>query len=118
MATVLRSVYLKQDSESSEKLPVNDEKFSPTDSLEGAPSLGAPIEQGSRRSFWRRPKKDLDNIATQPSVFDDPATLEVYRPPPVYENAHRFDPAARWTWREEYVRHPSVSHPDRSANIP
>jgi len=34
-------------------------------------------------------------------VFDDPKTLEIYRPPPVYENAHRFDPDARWTWREE-----------------
>jgi hypothetical protein len=45
----------------------------------------------------------LDNIATQPSVFDEPKGLEAYRPPANYENAHRFDPAARWTWREELV---------------
>ncbi|EMD39015.1 hypothetical protein CERSUDRAFT_151842 [Gelatoporia subvermispora B] len=66
-------------------------------------TLGAPTELEPSRSFWRRPKRELDNIATQPSVFDDPTTLEVYRPPASYENAHRFDPDARWTWREEYA---------------
>ncbi|KAJ7837429.1 major facilitator superfamily domain-containing protein [Mycena olivaceomarginata] len=50
---------------------------------------------------WKQPAVDLDSIATQPSVFDDPVTLEAYRPPPQYENTHRFDAAARWTWREE-----------------
>lgn len=57
------------------------------------------------RWFWqRRSAEDLDAIATVPSVFDDLTTLEVYRPPSSYENAHRFDPAARWTKREEMVR--------------
>ena len=64
--------------------------------------LGAPIDD--HLPLWQREKRDLDAIATQPSVFDDPVTLEAYRPPAQYENAHRFDPNARWTWREERVR--------------
>ncbi|EMD30968.1 hypothetical protein CERSUDRAFT_120233 [Gelatoporia subvermispora B] len=74
--------------------------LSPTISIA---SLRPPIELGTRRPFWRRPKQGLDSIATQASVFDVPETLEVYRPGPAYENAHRFDPDARWTWREEYA---------------
>ncbi|KAH8992482.1 MFS general substrate transporter [Lactarius akahatsu] len=58
-----------------------------------------PLKQ--RGFWWRSVKHDPDAIATQPSVFDDPITLELYRPPPSYENTHRFDPNARWTWREE-----------------
>ncbi|ESK92158.1 major facilitator superfamily transporter [Moniliophthora roreri MCA 2997] len=67
------------------------------------PPLGTPVEQtgGSLWRRWKRADVDLDSIATQPSVFDDPITLEAYRPPPQYENAHRFDPDARWAWREE-----------------
>lgn len=72
------------------------------------PPLGAPIQEQSGNPFTsvfkRRTKTELDAIATQPSVFDDPTSLEAYRPPPQYENTHRFDPLARWTWREENVR--------------
>ena len=69
------------------------------------PPLGEPriAVEGKRAPFWRRTKRNMDAIATQPSVFDDPTTLETYRPPASYENTHRFDPAARWTWREEMV---------------
>lgn len=67
-----------------------------------APPLGVPVQASG--SFWRRTRVDIDAIATQPSVFDEPATLAAYHPPPQYENSHRFDPNARWTWREEKVR--------------
>ena len=64
-------------------------------------------QKDERKGFWNRLfrplRPDPDAIATQPSVFDDPKSLEVYRPPPSYENTHRFDPKARWTWREDKV---------------
>jgi len=67
--------------------------------------LAEPVDESrSLFSKWRKPYYDLDAVATQTSVFDDPQTLEIYRPPAIYENAHRFDPDARWTWREEKVR--------------
>nr|VWO98472.1 Laccase-2 (EC (Benzenediol:oxygen oxidoreductase 2) (Diphenol oxidase 2) (Urishiol oxidase 2) [Ganoderma boninense] len=76
--------------------------FSPTTSVLEVPPEAASVPLKETRSFWRKPKHELDSIATQPSVFDDPVTLEIYRPPAVWENVHRFDPSARWTWREEY----------------
>jgi hypothetical protein len=72
--------------------------------VDQVPPLGAPTEQTT--SIWslrKQTHRDLDAIATQPSVFDDPVTLKAYHPPPQYENTHRFNPLARWTWREEKV---------------
>ncbi|KAI0800679.1 MFS general substrate transporter [Fomes fomentarius] len=97
MSTVpVKSLYVTESSDSGS---IN--KREGVNVIVEVPTLGAPVStQG--RSFWRRPKHGLDSIATQPSVFDDSVTLEIYRPPVVWENAHRFDPSARWTWREEY----------------
>lgn len=47
---------------------------------------------------------DLDAVSTRRSVYDDPDMAPHYYPKKEYENAHRFDPKARWTVREEKVR--------------
>ena len=49
------------------------------------------------------PPHDPDAIATRRSVFDDPHLAPFYWPKKDYENIHRFDPTARWTYREEKV---------------
>jgi hypothetical protein len=48
-------------------------------SIDSIPALGAPV---SEKQFWfqRTRARDVDAIATQPSVFDDVETAEKYHP--------------------------------------
>lgn len=55
-----------------------------------------------RRRLYK--PQDLDAISTRRSVYDDPQLAPHYWPKANYENIHRFDIKARWTFGEEKVR--------------
>ncbi|KAF9517800.1 hypothetical protein BS47DRAFT_1371236 [Hydnum rufescens UP504] len=58
-----------------------------------------PLADGEEEK--RKDIVDWDAIATRPSVYDDDNLASHYAPRADYENLHRVDPLARWTFREE-----------------
>ncbi|OCB91010.1 hypothetical protein A7U60_g1757 [Sanghuangporus baumii] len=69
-------------------------------------NLQDPIDEKPRfTDFFLRRRRlrpvDDNAIATRRSVYDDPVLAKHYWPTAKYENLHRFDPNARWTFAEE-----------------
>ena len=86
------------------RTPSLDSKESPTESSHH--ELAERNDQPFKFKDWlanRRAPTNLDAIATNRSVYDDPKLASHYWPKENYENLHRFDPKARWTFREEQV---------------
>ncbi|SPO06791.1 related to nicotinamide mononucleotide permease [Cephalotrichum gorgonifer] len=85
-----------------EKSGVSNEKSRSVSDLAPDPELplGEPADE--KRFWWQRTKNyNGAAIATQRSVYDDPELAKYYLPRDDWENLHRFDPSARWTWDEE-----------------
>ncbi|KAI0835217.1 MFS general substrate transporter [Hypoxylon sp. FL0890] len=87
---------------SEKQVPAEDAGPGPSEERidDAIPPLGK-LESHKKLWFQRSKQHNLDDIATQPSVYDNPDVAPQYKPRDDWENLHRFDPRARWTWREE-----------------
>ena len=89
---------------SSTEKPSLDRSHPPSDLIyiEGEKNDPGPVGP-AYATLWKRRNHgfSLDDIATQPSVFDDERLAALHQPHPKYKNLHRFDPSERRTWREE-----------------
>ncbi|KAI1452391.1 MFS general substrate transporter [Annulohypoxylon moriforme] len=96
MATVIPT-------EISEKLNLADDaELGPNEEriADVVPPLAIP-ETYKRFWFQKSKQRNLNDVATQPSVYDNPDIASQYKPREDWENLHRFDPRARWTWADE-----------------
>lgn len=107
-------------SSSSDGLNDTDQEKQPSkETVEVTATEPAPSVHPILSLFKRKQKRRPNEIATQPSVFDDPVKAEQFKPSPKYENLHRFDPSFRWTWQEEEVKqsHNTIAR-DTDGGIP
>ncbi|KAK9779004.1 putative Major facilitator superfamily domain-containing protein [Seiridium cardinale] len=85
---------------------IDKKSFTREDLKDFGDNLVDPENTSNPPGLWasltsRRKPIDLDATATKRSVYDDPSLVGYYVPHDDYENLHRFDPAERWTYREE-----------------